>query len=1803
MSVSIFRKEFINLDSVHNEADSNPLIKSLTNDLLDNGFKSVGPTVTKITISDEDLTRYIDEFIIYHYDTGQDQLGQGAYGIKPWNVHDTHAGFAGMTTAYVEWAPEGKTTTVKIDDYFKDGLGTWDGLANKEVPLWDFNLSTTLTSEMTTAPSEYYTLNTWGMSTLGKQRALDNNVITDNKTTLPWYTYLSNEFPLNGMDAVGDANDGSEPPTTSVNGMFNLDYLEQMTANGGTKFPDAYFGTWLGPPLEDYNGAVWNDKDGTKNNIYEKYIADINPPVLVFPDAQDTSSGWMTNEYYGSNIIFGPNTELFSYLNPHPQSMVVGKSGRGVYRKGVTYIYGTNQNSRAKPGTGTSNKNMGGLVDWNPGYHALGDIGRAVYNNEFNKIKRCICTGSRGVTMSAVTSEKNNHLESTEQRVHRYFKNISITGEITHDFYLLGNHESGFFPPGTDEDSREFSFLQFGVTDYTNSSPSGETQLYGLQIGDVYRVDLVMKNIKLSTRTSPVLEYCSVVVTNKGLESSDLSDLVYTELLSTSFCNPTSGLFTLEKSNEVSSTLSFRAVNPEYSLLGFGTWGQLEKHTIDLSGITPISDGQLRLDIIYNTMPNFPTSPSHGDPHILGLITYTYDSGVGATAFPTSPMHGDIEVRYGVTYTYSQSIDSWIGPNGEYGVIQGWYNGNTKYVFDEDRIYIDALSTDTIDNIKESIKYRVFKHGFNSNIRVDVINGTSNVIHITVNSPLMSVSIEDLNVSSTSQSTIYQGTLVDGFDESVGGFNNLGVRRLIPPTITFSPITNILGFGENNHRSEFPTTPSNSDVFTVGGITYTYDSSSTNWVSPFPTTPSDGDTHVIGDITYTYSVNNIFPPSAITNDIKKFNNVDYTFDGTNWLDPDLSDFSLSSNSYKFWTNPSGTYMGSSFVLGFDTQQPNTEATSGSVVQWEGSTSNPLSVYINGYIPKMRLGPFNMGVDILGNAKTVSGISGGDSLTFNFSLLINEDSTEPWKDIIGHTVSLTWTADNNLTVLESLISIRKFLLLDDYINRYMDIIIDANYLVISYNHLSSAYMVRSKRPPNDLGLFNIPSVYWEDDLKLQSSTVDSYNDHSTVGSGYSNSTESNIFAIGRNSGDLTYGLDYDAINVEDIDTIGTSNITSTGGVPDYKHPDFKCFVLFATKPKRTLDGLYTNHVLNVESNVNDEEKIRISFHYGIDFGTFATPPVVAQHVYYSPLESKVENSTREFCSYAISYKQAVLQTQYNRRPTGPNCSFRSQFADVHPWRTVQPSSEYNDIPRYNGICYFKTFKKISDFSVGPIVVETDVSNPIIGTGNEQYFRIRFDVTEGHEVMDTSQYVMASNRSLNLNDTTGTIPHINKSNLFTYLQVNIATEYQLHGDGGITEITTQTSDEPATRIVRPSGFLAEIKPQYSMYSKHQAHIISPIVERVWDDYQISKSINNNAGRVGIRSNVFTELSQHVKKRLYLFNFSSNPTNNTDAVSFVDSEGQKITITQGLLENGEYKYENSWLKLSSNELIEDRPYNTEHSRMGKGWFKRDGKSDQKIAGQYPMNYHLTILNHGISLLVQDQSASTEADDFAWFVVQRHVDQVTGLPDWVSDTQPIHCVYMSSKLGVVWSNFTPYFNDSAIGIHTSVQNRLIYNEVGNTVNEYWLEVMRNPEYDEIDVDLQSRFKRYVVREIDSVKPWDKHVYAGLNSIDSHAVINPLEQLAFNEEGKLIIHFPTRLSNQRFIFGGSELDMVAFTDAGAVAEDSYTESTRYGGNFKRYYKGFMSTRPFGNGMRIMLLVKGFGVQYTYGFDPQSITQ
>jgi hypothetical protein len=1637
MSISLFRKDFINLDSFYDPTDSMPLLKSLTEDMLSNGFKDVGPTITKIVISDEDFTRFIDEFIVYHYDTEQGSMGKGAYGIRPWNVDKTHLQeiitLAGVTKAPVfanlpktTWSPEGQQTTVEIDDFYLDGFGTWDGVTAVT------DIDAAMLSAGTPIPASPYYNQAWSKTACGVDSlgASDTIPVGLQKSlvglTHQWYDYLATEFPMNGEDAVGKESS------------FGLDYYEPWSVNAGPDLPTYNQTNWLGPALEDYNGAVWDTSTILSKNVYES-VNSILPLRLVYPSTDPADVyyvnpangvaekqggviyayddghalwatlgqgiGWVGQEYYGSNVIFGPNTELFSYLNPHPKSMVVGKNGRGVYRKGRTYIYDTYKGVSNVKAPGAGPGDPGGVFDWNPGYHSLGDIGALVYRNEFNKIKKLICTGNRDVTMSPYESS------STHKKVIKYFERRLANGDIEHEFYLSGENDSTFFPPGTKEDIRQVSLLQLGVNEIS-------TQDFGLQLGDIYTFTFVMEDIEQSKVLSiPQIEYCSVNVVVNSLDAGELANDLHDRLVNTKFAGKLYGKFDVTISDEVSSSLQFKSIRPEYILHGLGTYGQPTTFDIDVTGISPIINGDILITIKY-ALVHPAGHPNAGSP-----------------------------------------------------------------VYDDDDITISLNGGDTSSIIKDKVHLGLLNYSFSETFILDLKDDvlSSSKINVISNRVLTSIIIKDINTSLSSPWTNITISPTASADVTVGGFNNSVPTR-------YTPIKNSLS------TTDLPLSLS-------GGF--------------------------IGDFT-----NRSLPIST---------------------------------------------------------------TNGGAVVWSGSTTNPSAVYVKGYVPSFRIGPFNYGIDSGSSSMLIDGLNSGDKLLFNFTGLVNEDAVSPWLDNTGFDLLLTFVAESNLTVLGALLSVKKFLLLNEYLYNYMTIVIDGNYLVCSYNYKSSAYMVRSKRGPGDYGLLNIPSHYWDTDLGLNASTVTNYNLNSVLGSNYTaggvpSTPGSTIYMTGRNSGDVIVGADYDSIVVSDITNVDTTT---------YKHPDFSVSVNFIVKSLRSVESLHTEMVDIVSGSSNTESKIRIAFHYANDLGTFANPPSVNQHLYYSPLETATTNANREQCSYAISYKQTVLQSPYTKRPDGPNCSFRDVFKTVHPWMTTSNSDNFDDYEIYNGVCYFDNFRKITDYSIGPVVLETDDTAPIIGLGDRQPFRIRFDVVSGEEVMDTSQYISPDHRSVDLNDTSGISNTVQKSNHFDYLQVNIATQYQLKSDGTVTNITKYTSDIPKSRLVRPSGYLGEIKPQFSMYSKAQAHLINPSVYRLKDDSQISTMVNVNAGRVGIRSNVYSLDATDMKKREYQFNMISNSFHNdvSKAPTYKFSGmSDEYSIKKGILDDGEFKYENSFLRGSSMELIEDAPYTTTFSRMGKGWFKRDGKVKDDVRGQYPMNYHLTILNHGISLYMQDQSASGEDDDFAWFVIQRHVDQTTGLPDWTSETQPIHCMYMSSKLGTLWSNFEPYFTDSVINVNTGISNQNIYNSSSELIQGFWIEAMKNPEYNELDLHLQSRFKRFVVREIDTVKPWDKHVYAGVNAIDSHAVINPLEQIAFNEDGKLIIHFPTKLANQRVIFGSSEIDMIAFTDAGAVNEDSYTSSVRYGDDKERFYKGGMSTRPFGNGMRILFLVSGYGVQSTYGF-------
>jgi len=95
---------------------------------------------------------------------------------------------------------------------------------------------------------------------------------------------------------------------------------------------------------------------------------------------------------------------------------------------------------------------------------------------------------------------------------------------------------------------------------------------------------------------------------------------------------------------------------------------------------------------------------------------------------------------------------------------------------------------------------------------------------------------------------------------------------------------------------------------------------------------------------------------------------------------------------------------------------------------------------------------------------------------------------------------------------------------------------------------------------------------------------------------------------------------------------------------------------------------------------------------------------------------------------------------------------------------------------------------------------------------------------------------------------------------------------------------------------------------------------------------------------------------------------------------------------------------------------------SRAKQQWFKKSQMEDED-ALSYPMSYKFTCTDHGIALFVFDQAAVDQDDDYAWLVVQRHVNQTTGEPEF-GDKSPVHCVYSPSKRTVDLASLTPYYS-----------------------------------------------------------------------------------------------------------------------------------------------------------------------------------
>jgi len=101
----------------------------------------------------------------------------------------------------------------------------------------------------------------------------------------------------------------------------------------------------------------------------------------------------------------------------------------------------------------------------------------------------------------------------------------------------------------------------------------------------------------------------------------------------------------------------------------------------------------------------------------------------------------------------------------------------------------------------------------------------------------------------------------------------------------------------------------------------------------------------------------------------------------------------------------------------------------------------------------------------------------------------------------------------------------------------------------------------------------------------------------------------------------------------------------------------------------------------------------------------------------------------------------------------------------------------------------------------------------------------------------------------------------------------------------------------------------------------------------------------------------------------------------------------------------------------------FSNDTNKAKSGWFRRQGKTTDDIESGYPLAYRLTCTDHGTGLFLFDQASVDQDDDYAWFVVQRHVNNVSGRIEFEDGKSPVHCLYSPSTRPEETSNYNVGF------------------------------------------------------------------------------------------------------------------------------------------------------------------------------------
>lgn len=191
-------------------------------------------------------------------------------------------------------------------------------------------------------------------------------------------------------------------------------------------------------------------------------------------------------------------------------------------------------------------------------------------------------------------------------------------------------------------------------------------------------------------------------------------------------------------------------------------------------------------------------------------------------------------------------------------------------------------------------------------------------------------------------------------------------------------------------------------------------------------------------------------------------------------------------------------------------------------------------------------------------------------------------------------------------------------------------------------------------------------------------------------------------------------------------------------------------------------------------------------------------------------------------------------------------------------------------------------------------------------------------------------------------------------------------------------------------------------------------------------------------------------------------------------------------------------------------------------------------------PLTYALAISDHGIAFHMSIEGRDNEGCRQAWFCIQRAIN---------SDGSVV--VTGKAPLFAIWS----------------------HNGGGHFTNAKLV---------------KDGIRRMTVRESDVNAP-SSPVSAVQHSPDAFAVINPLQQVAFSEEGQFDFRLPQGFNTHRHSYP-YEIDMIGYASSDVISNRIPIDITVYNESAARTYAAMSANSPNNTGMRLFLLKKGGGI-------------